>query len=267
MKPELRNAGTVSIVIPNKNNARFLRESINSALNQTYSDIECIVVDDGSEDESLEILSEFEQVQVYKSNSSGASAARNLGMRKAKGEFIAFLDSDDVWVKNKLELQLARLRTTNHGLVYCGGETFGHGIREVYVPIYEGDCYRFFKEYPTRAIVLLGGSSAVFRSDLVKQNEIFFDESFMGAAEDFDFFRRLSKVCTFSFVDEPLVKYRRHTNNVTNRNLKDFYVGNIHAVRKLISEDRVISLGESVQIWTKLLGILTKSTLKRLMKL
>ena len=97
----------VSIVIPNHNGALFLLEAITSAIEQDYPNTEIIVVDDGSTDDSLELLEVYNgRVEVIRTENFGAASARNLGIMAAKGEYIAFLDSDDVWERNKLSLQI-----------------------------------------------------------------------------------------------------------------------------------------------------------------
>ncbi|MBU0942524.1 MAG: glycosyltransferase [Bacteroidetes bacterium] len=103
--------GLVSIVIPTFNSAPFIAEAIQSVQNQTYANWEIIVVDDGSTDGSVAIISEFQasdnRIQLYKLRvNSGTGIARNLGVEKAKGKYIAFLDSDDLWKPHKLEKQI-----------------------------------------------------------------------------------------------------------------------------------------------------------------
>lgn len=99
----------VSVIIPVYNAEKYLRECLDSVINQTFKDIEIICVDDGSTDNSVNILNEYAErdnrVIVLKQNNSGPSKARNLGWDLAKGIYIAFLDSDDVWHRRKLEIQ------------------------------------------------------------------------------------------------------------------------------------------------------------------
>lgn len=95
----------VSVIIPVYNRDRYLAEAIESVLYQSYPAIELIVVDDGSSDRSAEVAQRYPLTYVYQSN-QGISAARNAGVALAKGKFIAFLDSDDIWVMNKLSKQI-----------------------------------------------------------------------------------------------------------------------------------------------------------------
>ena len=106
----------VSIIIPTFNSAKFLSQTIESALNQTYKNTEIIIVDDNSTDKTVEIIKNYQnknskikfyKIKNYKKTGSGSgSKPRNFGIKKSKGKYIAFLDSDDLWEKNKLQRQV-----------------------------------------------------------------------------------------------------------------------------------------------------------------
>ena len=106
----MRKKPTVSVIIPTYNRAKWLKKSIQSVLDQTYRDLELIVVDDGSTDRTPEVVKSFKdkriryfrQTKKFPIKSQGAAAARNVGIKKARGEFIAFNDDDDLWKKRKL---------------------------------------------------------------------------------------------------------------------------------------------------------------------
>ena len=100
---------TVSVVVPAYNYARYLPKAIDSALGQTHPPLEVIVVDDGSTDDTPRVLAAYaDRIRVIRQANQGAGAARNAGIAAARGEYVAFLDSDDLWHPRKLELQLAR---------------------------------------------------------------------------------------------------------------------------------------------------------------
>ena len=115
----------VSVIIPNYNGAPFIAEALETVFEQRLNNLEVIVIDDGSTDNSMEILERFRsQIKLISTENFGAAAARNSGMKAARGEFIAFLDSDDLWTKDKLTRQLYMLQKLNLDLVYCSSQEF-----------------------------------------------------------------------------------------------------------------------------------------------
>src|SRR5690349_3602213 len=105
----------VSVIIPTYNRAQFIARAVDSVLEQTYKDFEIIVIDDGSSDNTQEILKAYEgKIRYVYQQNKGISAARNRGIQEAKGEYIAFLDSDDVWKPEKLSVQVAILDVNPH---------------------------------------------------------------------------------------------------------------------------------------------------------
>ncbi len=113
----------VSVIIPMYNSARNIEECIDSVINQTYKDIEIIVVDDKSTDDSVRIVEgkKDDRIRLIKlPNNSGVSTARNEGIKKAKGEYICFLDSDDYWVNDKLERQIEFIEKHNYSFIFGG---------------------------------------------------------------------------------------------------------------------------------------------------
>ena len=98
----------VSVIIPTYNRANLVTEAINSVLMQSCKDIEIIVIDDGSTDNTSKVLKTFgDRIRYIKQKNMGAGAARNRGLKEANGKYIAFLDSDDIWLDFKIELQVA----------------------------------------------------------------------------------------------------------------------------------------------------------------
>ncbi|MCS3904384.1 glycosyltransferase involved in cell wall biosynthesis [Methylohalomonas lacus] len=118
---------TVSIITPLYNCASFITETVNSVCSQTFPDWEMILIDDCSTDDSLAVAESLankdDRIHLIKmETNSGSAAARNIGIEKAHGRYIAFIDSDDLWTQQKLEIQLAFLRQTNAPLVYSAYE-------------------------------------------------------------------------------------------------------------------------------------------------
>jgi glycosyltransferase involved in cell wall biosynthesis len=97
---------TVSVIVPAYNAERYLDEALESVLSQSFQDLECIVVDDGSTDSTSEIAARRKRVRTLRQDNQGASAARNTGIRAARGEFLTFLDADDLWYPERLKVQL-----------------------------------------------------------------------------------------------------------------------------------------------------------------
>lgn len=217
----MANKGKISVIIPNFNYARFLTETIESVLQQSYRNIELIVVNNGSTDNSLEILAPLkDQIILIDQPNLGQSGARNAGLRKAQGDFIAFLDADDYWIADKLEKQV-ELIGDNNQLIYSGISRFkddDRRVRSVVEPAFRGDCSQFFLTCPGVSIVLSGESTALFTRSLLRKVGDF-DENLNGAA-GWDFFRRCSKYTNFDFVPEPLTHYRLHSSNMSNSSNK-----------------------------------------------
>jgi glycosyltransferase involved in cell wall biosynthesis len=112
----------VSVVIPVYNVEKYIAETVQSVLNQSYSDFELLIVDDGSSDRSIEICQQFTdpRIRIIQQPNQGVSAARNAGIREAKGKYIAFLDGDDLWTVDKLEKHVQHLESSpNVGVSFC----------------------------------------------------------------------------------------------------------------------------------------------------
>jgi len=117
----------VSIVVPVYNAARFMDDTIQSVLNQTYQNWELLLVDDCSSDDSVQIIKKYqkkdERIKLFElSKNSGAAIARNTGIDNSKGRYLAFLDADDLWIKNKLELQVTFMQEKNAAFSFTGYE-------------------------------------------------------------------------------------------------------------------------------------------------
>jgi glycosyltransferase involved in cell wall biosynthesis len=194
---------TVSVVIPTYNYARYLGEAIDSALGQTLPPLEVTVVDDGSTDDTPQVLAAYgDRIRVLRQKNAGVAIARNSGIAAARGEYVAFLDADDVWLPRKLELQMP-LFDGSVGLVHCGVE-FGATIQ---LPRVDGDV--------ANALLLLepdvihGPGSTVVVPKRVAEEIGGFDAS-LPASEDWDFIYRVATRYGAAGVPEPLVRYRKH---------------------------------------------------------
>jgi len=226
----------VSVIIPNYNYGEYIEDAIKSVLSQTFNNYEIIVVNNGSTDNSLEVLQKYESlVTLINQENIGQSGARNAGLIRSTGDVIAFLDADDIWEVSKLEKQISLLSAETQ-LVYCGVRRFDNESERtlsIHLPAHKDSCAGYFLDHPGVAIVLGGESTAIFTRELLTSVGLF-DQS-LNSSAGWDFFRRCSSYTNFDFVPEPLVNYRIH-----NRNMSSVAKGNISDIResffKLVKE-------------------------------
>ena len=200
----------VTVVIPTYNRAPLLDRTLDSVLAQTFQNFEVLVVDDGSTDGTSALVAEYAArdariLYLAQPRNAGVSAARNRGLREAQGAFIAFLDSDDEWMPEKLARQVARFREVPEtvGLIYTGVESvFEHGNRKVDRPRARGDLYDTLL---LRNVIHGGGSNVMIRGHVL-QRVGYFDEE-IPAIEDWDYWLRIARYYAVDYVDAPLVRY------------------------------------------------------------
>ena len=227
----------VSVIIPNYNYAEYLKYSIESVLDQTYKNIELIVVDDGSTDNSVEIaLSYGDKLVLLCQENSGVSAARNTGLANISGTYVCFLDSDDSWEPEKVESQIALFNQPNIGLVYSSINICDTDLKfqNTLIAQFRGNCLKYFYKFPIRSIVLLGCSTAMIHKNVISQVGIYDIE--LNTSADWDYFRRISEVTDIDFVERPLVNYRRHNGSMSSGSLTAYYNDNELAVKKFLKK-------------------------------
>lgn len=208
----------VSVIITTYNSEKFIEETLNSVLSQTYKNTEIIIVDDGSTDKTEEIAGKFlakdSRIRFLSINHSGNPAAvRNIGIAEAKGEYAAFLDGDDRWEKNKLKEQVnALLKNPDAVLVYSASVTIGVNISSPYFEVLP----LLHKAAKTREDLIRKGNSIPLSAVLVRRNVLVkaggFDEDPELKIEDFDLWLRLGELGTFLFLPRIHVFYRIHQN-------------------------------------------------------
>ncbi len=231
------SSGKVSVIIPNYNYAHFISEAIDSVLSQTYKNIEIVVVNNGSTDNSMDVLTKYsKKIRLVNQENLGQSGARNSGLEMATGSYIAFLDADDKWDPEKIEKQIL-LFSPKVELVYCGIKLFSQKTQRVIVseiPTFKASCSDAFIEHPGVSIVLSGESTSIFSRSLLEKVGVFDPE--LNSAAGWDFFRRCSKFTEFDFVPEPLVTYRLHSSNMSNSS-QNTIVDIRRAYKKLFADD------------------------------
>jgi GT2 family glycosyltransferase len=216
-----RSPKIVSVVLPTFNRQRFLRPAIESIFAQTFTDWELIVADDGSDLETRQYLQSFADdprvVLVWLPHTGRPSMVRNAGVLRATGEYVAFLDSDDLWATRKLERQLETLRArvncrwsyTAFLQVDESGNPLPEEARRPWVP-HEGDIF----EQVVTGRAQIRTPSVLAARDLIAQAGGF-DEGLL-SGEDYDMWLRLALYSEVAIVDEPLVYVRRHPDSHTS---------------------------------------------------
>ena len=203
----------ISVIIPTYNRAATILESVNSVLTQTYSDIELIIIDDGSTDNTEEIIKSIpdKRIVYLKQTQQGACIARNHGIDVAKGQYIAFNDSDDIWVSDKLEKQLECLKSSHADVVYCGMERHV-GNKVHYFPADQKKGEKLTLEK------LLSRNKVSTQTILMKReitDAIRFDSTYM-RFQDWDFVLRiLERGYKVEYLHEPLVVARVQNDSIT----------------------------------------------------
>lgn len=230
---------TISVVIPAFNRARTIKYCLDSVLAQSLQPFEVIVVDDCSTDETVEIVRSFNdniiRCIVLEKN-SGAQAARNRGIREARGEWIAFQDSDDEWLPKKLEKQIAALAEVNFNLM----------------TVVHTDCFRYDHQSGNRTLwelplihgasvfsLMLASTGTVFPTILTSKAALekigFLDES-VPSFQEWDTSIRLARECRFVHIREPLFIYHLHGGETISKNKSREIAGYQYIVDKLRNE-------------------------------
>jgi glycosyltransferase involved in cell wall biosynthesis len=234
MNPGFANGPMVSVVIPVYNGERYVRECLDSAFQQTHRPLEGIVVDDGSTDGTDDILRRYPApIRVIRTEHRNLPSARNRGIESASGEFIAFLDSDDLWLAEKIEKQVAVFRRSpKTGLVCTDVEKFPASKRRR--PGERSLLGRKLNRSDAFPLLVrrnfITPSSVMIRRSVTASIGVF-DES-LNSCEDWEYWLRLTgRGVRMTFLDEPLVLYRAHASNMS-RFAHRMHEGRLAAVEK-----------------------------------
>lgn len=212
----------VSVIIPTYNRANYLKKSIQSVISQTIKDIEIIIINNYSTDNTLEVISSFydQRIKIINFKNGGVIArSRNQGMVQSTGKYIAFLDDDDIWCQDKLELQIEYLEShPEFGAVYSNA-----------IIIDEKDNRKGFLLDRGRAKEgnvfqnLLGGNfitilTVLIRREIVDSIGLFNEDSSLIAVEDYEYWMRIALKFEFGYIGKPLALYRIHSTSMSKRN-------------------------------------------------
>jgi len=228
----------VSVIVPTFNRSNLINRAIKSIMNQTYPHIEIIIVDDGSTDNTLEVIEALIQhsvspIRYHKKSNGGCASARNRGLELATGELIAFLDSDDLWLPMAVETMVSELTASGADFVYSPViEAYKDSSEVVNYPVAAGQpevlAIEHFKVTNVRNGSLLfrkGVFSAIGR----------FDES-LKYNEDSDFIQRVAIHCKAAYSPVPSVKVFHHRGK-KSKNRVEIYKALLKSVKKVLSEN------------------------------
>ena len=213
----------ISIIINCHNGSKYLRETLQSIINQDYNNYEVIFWNNNSTDESKGIYQNFQKLYkdkklIYFENLSKLPLyqARNEALKLVKGNFICFLDTDDMWLKNKLLQNLNKFQENNYDIVFSNIFILNqkNNKKEIYIKknIHEEKIYEsLINNYNASLISIM-----IKKSVIEKENYLFNPE--FDHIGDFDFILRMAKKYKFGYISEPLAVYRLHENNLTRLN-------------------------------------------------
>ncbi len=202
----------VSIIIPCFNGERFLARTLESCQSQTYENLEIILVDDGSTDSSNQIAKGFEGVRVIEQKNKGVSSARNNGIKNSNAEYLAFLDADDILLKNSISLRVNFLEENKeYPLVHGFEERVDENEAEIEIEKGQ-DGHVSKKLLQFREKVIHSPSSVMVRSRVVEEIGGFNEK--LSTSADWEFWLRLSKKGPFGMIPEPINLYRTHTGQM-----------------------------------------------------
>jgi glycosyltransferase involved in cell wall biosynthesis len=208
----------ISVVIPTYNSELTIKETIESVQKQTFTDFEIIVIDDGSQDNTIELVKSLiesePRLKIFCYENGGVAVARNRGIELAQGDFISLLDADDLWTSDKLELQLKALKDNPQaGVAYSWSNLIDEQGKFLFSggrPVYEGNVY----EELLQANFLLSGSNILVRREAIESIGAFPTD--FPLASDWDFYLKLAYKCSFVVVPKYQILYRQRSNSMSS---------------------------------------------------
>ncbi len=221
----------VSVVIPSYNAMKYLPETVESVLQQTFADFELLIIDDGSSDKTVDWVSQLDdsRIRLISQPNQGAASARNTGIKYSKGKYIAFLDADDLWRTTKLEKQVRYLEDNPAvGLVHTWTafiQSDGIPTGRLMTTHGKGNVWEQMVVYN---LVRCGSTAMVRRCCF--EDVGYFDQT-LKYAEDWDMWIRISANYSFETIHEPLVLYREHANNKSKN-----YEGQLDSFCKILNK-------------------------------
>ena len=209
-----------SVIIPAYNAEKYLKEAIDSIINQTFQDFEVLVINDNSTDNTVNILQSYtdKRIQILNSQGSGISDALNLGLDSAKGEYIIRMDADDISLPERFEKQIKYL-DENPDIAICGSiaQYFNDNSDLLYNIWQTPSEDKLIKTFLLTTVPLIH-PSVIIRKSVLDKYELRYSTIYNGA-EDFGLWTKAAKFVKFHNIEEVLLYYRRHNDNATFRNI------------------------------------------------
>jgi glycosyltransferase involved in cell wall biosynthesis len=234
----------ITVVIPTYNSASYILDALDSVFSQTFTDYDVIIVDDGSTDNTRDLLGPYmSRISYHYQPNQGLAVARNVGLSLARGDYLTYLDADDIWEANNLSVKAAILEAfpdlggvfSEFSIFDARGQQHARGTRQTF-PFFErtgwtfGDVFESCREWPIE-----GGSVAVYTGNIFEKlfhgnfilptTMVFHREralavgpfrAHMRTQQDYEYWLRFSRQHPFAFVDAALARYRRHAGQLTN---------------------------------------------------
>ena len=226
---------TVSILMPVYNGEKYLSEAIESALAQTYQNFELLIVNDGSTDNSAAIIKPFlkdSRVIYIEQKNAGVAAARNTAIKHARGQYFGFLDQDDLWLNNKLEVQIAALEQDESVALVHSRQDFidSHGNKIDYEWITGGSGYCFRDNFIKNRIAVL---TVLIRKTIIDEIGLFNEQ--LSGADDYEMWLRITLKYPIKYIDQALAFYRFHDNNVSKDSFR-MTITDLKAINTILSD-------------------------------
>ncbi len=212
--------GLVSIITPCYNGEKYIKETIDSVLAQSYKNWEMIIVDDGSKDHSAEIVQEYEKkdsrIQLVQQENAGSAAARNNGIRRAEGQYIALLDADDVWLPDFLEKQIRHMKANNAVCVFCAYDHIDANSKDI---LHTTHVKREISIRDMRVMNQIGCLTGLY--DCLKHGKIYLREELKSLRDDYAYWYDIVALENKAYGNqEVLAKYRVLSNSTTGNKKK-----------------------------------------------
>lgn len=228
----------ISVIIPTFNYAEFISDAIDSVLAQTFKDFEIIVVDDGSTDNTKDILNKYsDNIKYYYQDNKGPASARNLGIKNAIGSYICFLDSDDIFMPNKLKLQIDTFNSISKQNIALLYSNFTSVNKKLDLSIQHYKCPKFQSHKIAFDYLIknnfINTSTVMVKRDFLCDVDLFNEK--LKYLEDYDLWLKLGSKYEFFHIRKFLVKTRSHNKNYSKQVNRTVKINCLNEIRKKVN--------------------------------